>query len=98
MGLSKLGTMVAILATAAGFSALADTAHAQISGTIGGDLVDNDPQQLLCDPRVTLADGNVVIEAGRDSDQHLTLRHCGGWPLANVASPRRNIAARAASS
>ena len=36
---SKLGTMVAILATAAGFSALAGTAEAQISGTIGGDIV-----------------------------------------------------------
>jgi hypothetical protein len=38
---SKLGTMVAILATAAGFSALAGPAEAQISGTIGGDIVDN---------------------------------------------------------
>ena len=81
---AKLGTMVAILATAAGFSALADTAHAQISGTIGGDLVDNDALQMLCDLRITLADGNAVIQAGRDSDQHLTLRHCGGWPLANA--------------
>ncbi len=39
---SKLGTMVAILATVAGFSALAASADAQISGTIGGDFVDND--------------------------------------------------------
>ena len=54
MRLSKLGTMVAILATAAGFSALAGRAEAQISGTIGGDIVDNDPLQVLGDPGITL--------------------------------------------
>jgi hypothetical protein len=37
--LSKLSTMVAILATAAASSALAGTAQAQISGTTGGDIV-----------------------------------------------------------
>ena len=44
---SKLGTMVAILATAAGFSAFAGSAEAQISGTIGGDVVDRDALQAL---------------------------------------------------
>jgi len=39
---SKLATMVAVVATAAGFSALAATADAQISGSIGGDYVGND--------------------------------------------------------
>jgi hypothetical protein len=43
---SKLGTMVAILATAAGFSALAGSAEAQISGTIGGDVFDKDAPQV----------------------------------------------------
>ncbi len=43
MSPSKLGTIVAILATTAGFSALAGSAQAQISGTIGGDFVDAPP-------------------------------------------------------
>ena len=64
MYLSKLGTMVAILATAAGFSALAGRAEAQISGTIGGDIVDNDPLQVLGDPTITLTDGNVAFQSG----------------------------------
>ena len=38
----KLSTALAILATTAGVSALASSAQAQISGTIGGDVVDND--------------------------------------------------------
>jgi hypothetical protein len=37
---SKLGTMVAIVAAVVGFSALAGSAQAQISGSIGGDIVD----------------------------------------------------------
>ena len=40
---SKLGTMLAILVTVAGFSASAGSADAQISGTIGGDVVAHDP-------------------------------------------------------
>jgi hypothetical protein len=47
MSPSKLGTMVAILATAAGFSAHAGRAEAQISGTIGGDIIAKDPLQVL---------------------------------------------------
>ena len=43
MSRSKLGTIVAIVATAAGFSALAGSAQAQISGSIGGDVVAKDP-------------------------------------------------------
>ena len=39
MSPSKRGTLVAFLATAAGFSAFAGSAHAQISGSIGGDVV-----------------------------------------------------------
>ena len=37
---SKLGATVAILATAAGFAALAGIAEAQISGSTGGNVVD----------------------------------------------------------
>jgi len=47
---SKLATTVAILATAAGFWALAGTAQAQISGSIGGDYVDA--------PKITPIDGD----------------------------------------
>jgi hypothetical protein len=36
---SKLAAMVAVVASAAGLSALAGAAHAQISGTTGGDVV-----------------------------------------------------------
>jgi hypothetical protein len=42
--------MVAILATAAGFSALAGTAQAQISGSIGGDVVVKHPVPAFDDP------------------------------------------------
>ena len=62
---AKLGTMVAILATAAGFSAFAGSAQAQISGTIGGDVVDNDALQVNGDPDISLVDGNVAFEWGR---------------------------------
>ena len=40
---TKLATIGAILATAIGCSALAGTADAQISGSIGGDLADEHP-------------------------------------------------------
>jgi hypothetical protein len=64
MHASKLGTLVAILAAAAGFSALTGTAHAQISGTIGGDVVDNDALQVTGDPDISLTDGNVAFKWG----------------------------------
>jgi hypothetical protein len=50
----------AILATAAGCLALAGSAQAQISGTIGGDVVDTDALQVLSDPEVTF-DGDVAF-------------------------------------
>lgn len=59
---SKLGTLVAILATVAGFSAFAAGAEAQISGTIGGDIVDNDPAHGLGDPTITLTNGNAAFQ------------------------------------
>jgi hypothetical protein len=40
---SQVGTMVAILAAAAGFLALGSRAEAQISGSTGGDVVDHEP-------------------------------------------------------
>ncbi len=62
---SKLGTTVAILAVTAGFSALVDSAHAQISGTIGGDVVDNGACQVLGDRSIALTDGNMAFQWGR---------------------------------
>jgi hypothetical protein len=56
---SKRATMVAMLATAAGFSALAGTAHAQISGTIGGDVVAKPPAPAFDDPFFFPMDGIV---------------------------------------
>jgi hypothetical protein len=56
--------MAAILATAAGFSALAGKAQAQSSGSIGGDVGDNDPVKVLGDPNITLTDGNVAFQSG----------------------------------
>ena len=47
---SKLGTLVAILAAAAGFSALAATAEAQISGTTGGNVFTKHPLRRVGDP------------------------------------------------
>ncbi|MDA0158733.1 hypothetical protein OM076_00535 [Solirubrobacter ginsenosidimutans] len=64
---SKLGTTVAILAATAGFSALVDSAHAQISGTIGGDVVDNGACQVLGDRSIALTDGNMAFQWGRQS-------------------------------
>jgi hypothetical protein len=49
-------TLFAMLATAAVFSALGGTAHAQISGTIGGDIVACDPLHVFGDPFFTLGD------------------------------------------
>jgi hypothetical protein len=60
---SKLVTMVATLAIAAGFSALAATAEAQISGTIGGDVVDNDALQVLGDEATNAPYVNRVVLA-----------------------------------
>ena len=65
MSRSKLGTMLAILAAAAGFSAPAGSAQAQISGTIGGDIVtpvtdhcflDNTPFMLRTSALPSVAD------------------------------------------
>jgi hypothetical protein len=62
---SKLGTMVAILATAAGFSAIAGTARAQISGTIGGDVVAKHPVPAFDDPFFFPTNGIVAAQWGR---------------------------------
>ena len=62
---SKLGTMVAILAAAAGFSALAGTAEAQISGTIGGDVVAKHPVPTFDDPFFFPTNGIVAAQWGR---------------------------------
>jgi hypothetical protein len=59
---SKLGTLVAILATAAGLSALATTAEAQISGSTGGNVVAKHPAPRLGDPILWLTDGNAVLD------------------------------------
>jgi hypothetical protein len=60
----KLTTALAVLATTAGVSALASSAQAQISGTIGGDVVDNDALQVSGDPDISLVDGNVAFQWG----------------------------------
>ena len=57
---SKLGTMLAILATVAGSAALAGTADAQISGTIGGDVVAKHPVPVFDDPFFFPSDGIVA--------------------------------------
>jgi|tagenome__1003787_1003787.scaffolds.fasta_scaffold17079095_1 hypothetical protein len=62
---SKLGTMVAILATAAGFSALAGTAQAQISGSIGGDVFAKHPSPAFDDPFFFPTSGIVAAQWGR---------------------------------
>ncbi len=43
---SRLGRLIAILATMAGFSAFAGSAYAQIPASTGGDVVDHDPLRL----------------------------------------------------
>jgi hypothetical protein len=60
----KLTTALTVLATTAGVSALASSAQAQISGTIGGDVVDNDALQVSGDPDISLTDGNVAFRWG----------------------------------
>ena len=64
MHASKLGTLAAILATAAGFSALAGTADAQISGSTGGDIVTKHPVPAFDDPFFFPADGIVAAQWG----------------------------------
>jgi hypothetical protein len=62
---SKLATMVAILATAAGLAALAGTAEAQIPGTTGGDVVTKHPVPAFDDPFFFPTDGIVAAHWGR---------------------------------
>jgi hypothetical protein len=62
---SKLATMVAILATAAGFAALAGTAEAQIPGTTGADVVTTHPVPAFDDPFFFPTDGIVADHWGR---------------------------------
>ena len=62
---SKLATLVAILATAAGFSALAATAQAQISGSTGGNVVAQHPVPAFDDPFFFPTDGIVAAQLGR---------------------------------
>jgi hypothetical protein len=62
---SKLATMVAILAIAAGFSALAGTAEAQIPGETGGDVVAKHPVPAFDDPFFWPADGILAAQWGR---------------------------------
>ena len=62
---SKLATMVAILATAAGFAALAGTAEAQIPASTGGDVVTKHPAPAFDDPFFFPADGIVAAHWGR---------------------------------
>jgi hypothetical protein len=64
MHTSKLGTMVAILATAAGFSALAGTAAAQIPASTGGDVVAKHPTSVFDDPFFFPTDGIVAAQWG----------------------------------
>jgi hypothetical protein len=61
----KFSAMVAILATTAGVAALAGSAQAQISGTIGGDVVDTDAIQVLGNSDISLTDGSVAFRWGR---------------------------------
>jgi hypothetical protein len=64
----KLGTLAAILAMAAGGSALASSAQASLTPVqIGTAVVDNDPISVLGDPEVTFVDGNVAFNWGNGS-------------------------------
>jgi hypothetical protein len=56
--------MVAILATAAGVSALAGTAEAQITGSTGGNVVAPHPAPAFDDPFFFPADGIVAAQWG----------------------------------
>lgn len=62
---SKLAKTVAILATAAGFAALAGTAEAQIPGSTGGDVVTQHPVPAFDDPFFFPTDGIVAADWGR---------------------------------
>jgi hypothetical protein len=69
----KIGTLLAILATAAAGSALAGSANAAIVSSPLKDVVDNDPVQVLVDPEVKLIDANVAFAWGSGStDSRLT--------------------------
>jgi hypothetical protein len=57
---SKLVSMVAILAVAVGSAALAGPAPAQISGSIGGDVVARHPAPAFDDPFFFPTDGLVA--------------------------------------
>src|SRR5262249_14893434 len=61
---SKLATMVAILATTAGFAALAGTAAAQIPGETGGDVVTKHPVPAFDDPFFFPTNGIVPVQWG----------------------------------
>jgi hypothetical protein len=67
MNTSKLGKMVAILATAAGFSALAATAQAQISGSTGGNVVAQHPVPAFDDPFFFPTNGVLAAQWGPPS-------------------------------
>jgi hypothetical protein len=62
---SKLGTLVAVLATAAGFAALAGTAEAQIPASTGGDVVTRHPVPAFDDPFFFPTNGIVAAHWGR---------------------------------
>jgi hypothetical protein len=65
-------TLCAICATAIAFSALAGAAHAQISGTIGGDIVACDPLHVF---------GPSPFAPGNGTDRHGGLfAHCPSGP------------------
>jgi hypothetical protein len=57
--------MLTILATAAGFSALAATADAQIPASTGGDVVAKHPVPGFDDPFFFPTDGIVAAQWGR---------------------------------
>jgi hypothetical protein len=63
----KLSALLALLAMAAGGSALAGSSQAAVTGTIAKDVVDNDPVQVLGDSEVALVDGNVAFGWGYGS-------------------------------
>jgi hypothetical protein len=65
MHTSKVATLVAILATAVGFAALAGTAEAQIPGETGGNVVAKHPVPAFDDPFFFPTDGIVAAQWGR---------------------------------
>src|SRR3954453_8815200 len=88
MHASKLGRLVAIRATTAGFATLASSAQAQISGTIGGDVVDNDALQVSGDPDISLVDGNVAFQWGSGTTSS---RLTGTLPLLDADKARWRV-------